>query len=61
MRRPSSILLQWLHENQPRTSKRRCYNIKGLTAGVLYTLQLCAIGGSTGAGDWSDPVSHMAM
>ncbi len=34
---------------------------KGLTAGITYTLQLCAIGGSTGAGDWSDPVSHMAM
>jgi hypothetical protein len=34
---------------------------KGLTAGTTYTLQLCAIAGSTGAGDWSDPVSHMAM
>jgi len=34
---------------------------KGLTAGITYTLQLCAIGGSTGTGDWSDPVSHMAM
>jgi hypothetical protein len=34
---------------------------KGLTAGITYTLRLCAIGGSTGAGDWSDPVSHMAM
>jgi len=28
---------------------------------ITYTLQLCVIGGSTGAGDWSDPVSHMAM
>jgi len=28
---------------------------------VTYTLQLCAIGGNTGAGDWRDSVSHMAM
>lgn len=34
---------------------------EGLTAGVNYTLQLCAIGGSTGRGDWSAPSSHMAM
>lgn len=34
---------------------------EGLTAGITYTLQLCAIGGSTGQSDWSDPVSHMAM
>ena len=34
---------------------------KGLTAGVNYTLQLCAIGGSTGKSDWSDPVSKMAV
>ena len=34
---------------------------EGLSAGVIYTLQLCATGGSKGAGDWSDPVSHMAM
>jgi hypothetical protein len=34
---------------------------KGLTAGITYTLQLCAIGGSTGQGDWSDPVPHLAM
>lgn len=34
---------------------------KGLTAGVNYTLQLCAIGGSTGRSDWSDPVSKMAV
>lgn len=34
---------------------------KGLAAGITYTLQLCAVGGSSGSGDWSDPVSHMAM
>jgi hypothetical protein len=31
-----------------------------LTPGTVYTTQLCAVGGSTGMGDWSDPVSHMA-
>jgi hypothetical protein len=34
---------------------------KGLTAGITYTLQLCALGGSTGKSDWSDPVSKMAV
>jgi len=34
---------------------------KGLTAGVNYVMQVCAIGGSTGRGDWSDPSSRMAM
>lgn len=33
----------------------------GVIAGVKYTLQLCAIGGSTGQSDWSDPVEKMAM
>jgi hypothetical protein len=34
---------------------------KGLTPGTVYTIEVRAVGGSTGAGDWSDPVSHMAM
>ena len=34
---------------------------KGLTPGTVYTIEIRAVGGSTGAGDWSDPVSHMAM
>ena len=33
----------------------------GLIAGLKYTLQLRAIGGSTGKSDWSDPVEKMAM
>lgn len=33
----------------------------GLTARISYTLQLCAIGGSTGKSDWRDPVSKMSM
>ena len=35
--------------------------ITGLTPGLIYTVQVRAIGGSTGYSDWSDPVSHMAM
>jgi hypothetical protein len=31
-----------------------------LTPG-MHTLQLCAIGGSTGASDWSSPVWYTAM
>lgn len=33
----------------------------GLTPGVVYTVQVRALGGSTGQSDWSDPSSHMAM
>jgi hypothetical protein len=34
---------------------------KGLIAGVTYVMELCAIGGSTGQSDWSEPVSKMAQ
>lgn len=33
----------------------------GLTPGKTYTVQVRALGGSTGQSDWSDPSSHMAM
>lgn len=33
----------------------------GLTPGVVYTVQVRALGGSTGQSDWSDPSSHMTM
>lgn len=33
----------------------------GLLAGTTYTIQVRALGGSTGQSDWSDPVSHMCM
>lgn len=32
-----------------------------LTPGTNYTVQVRALGGSTGQSDWSDPSSHMAM
>lgn len=33
----------------------------GLKAGVTYVMQVCAIGGSTGQSDWSEPASKMAV
>jgi chitodextrinase len=33
----------------------------GLTPGSTYTIQVRALGGSTGQSDWSDPSTHMAM
>jgi len=35
--------------------------INGLTAGTNYSIEVRAIGGSTGYSDWSDPVSHMSL
>jgi hypothetical protein len=32
----------------------------GLTPGTVYTVEIRGVGGTTGTGDWSDPVSHMA-
>jgi len=34
--------------------------VPNLTPGITYTFKFRALGGSTGSGDWSDPVSHMA-
>jgi hypothetical protein len=34
--------------------------VNGLTPGVVYTLQVRGVGGSTGYSDWSDPQSRMA-
>jgi hypothetical protein len=42
------------------TQSRRMI-LTGLTPGQNYTVQVRAVGGSTGYSDWSDPVSHMAM
>lgn len=32
-----------------------------LTPGVLYTVQIRGLGGSTGTSDWSDPVQHRSL
>jgi hypothetical protein len=42
------------------TSSRRMV-IANLTPGNVYSVQVRAVGGSTGYSDWSDPVSHMVM
>jgi len=34
---------------------------ESLTPGLIYTVQVRALGGSTGQSDWSDPSSHMTM
>jgi hypothetical protein len=33
----------------------------GLTPGTMYTIEVRALGGSTGQSDWSDPSSHMSL
>jgi len=35
--------------------------LNGLTPGTNYSLDVRAVGGSTGYSDWSDPVSHMSL
>jgi len=35
--------------------------VPNLTPGTTYTFRFRALGGSTGSGDWSDPVSHMSL
>ena len=39
----------------------RSMPLNGLTPGTNYTVQVRAVGGSTGYSDWSDPVSHMSL
>ena len=39
----------------------RSMPLNGLTPGTIYTVQVRAIGGSTGYSDWSDPSSHMSL
>jgi hypothetical protein len=49
----------WLPSVFASDSKRIAF--EGLTPGQTYTIQVRALGGSTGYSDWSDPSSHMAM
>jgi hypothetical protein len=42
-------------------TKSRSMTLTGLTPGTIYAVQVRALGGSTGSGDWSDAVSHMCM
>ena len=42
-------------------SDSRSIPLNNLTPGTTYSLGFRAIGGSTGYGDWSDPISHMSL
>ena len=42
-------------------TKSRAMAVTGLTPGTTYAVQVRALGGTTGSGDWSDPVAHMCM
>jgi hypothetical protein len=42
-------------------TKSRKMIITGLTPATTYTVHVRAVGGTTGVGDWSDPVAHMCM
>src|SRR6266568_2059601 len=42
-------------------TKSRSMTVTGLTPGTIYAIQVRALGGSTGSGDWSDVVTHMCM
>ncbi len=42
-------------------TQARRIEVNNLTPGGTYTVQLRAIGGSTGFSDWSDPVSHIVV
>jgi len=42
-------------------SKARSMTITGLTPGTTYAIQVRALGGSTGSGDWSDTVTRICM
>ena len=42
-------------------NKSRSMTITGLTPGTIYAIQVRALGGSTGSGDWSDAITHMCM
>jgi hypothetical protein len=39
----------------------RRMEINDLTPGGNYVFEVCALGGSTGESDWSNPVSHMSL
>jgi hypothetical protein len=43
------------------TGNSRRIIFEGLTPGAMYTIEIRALGGSTGQSDWSDSISHRAM
>lgn len=49
----------WLESSFSGKSQR--ISVGGLTPGVLYTIEVRALGGLTGHSDWSDPVMHRSL
>lgn len=43
------------------TGDSRKIRFEGLTPGAMYTIQIRALGGSTGMSDWSDPSQHRSL
>ena len=50
---------EWLPSIFSGDSRRITFS--GLSPGTNYTIEVRALGGSTGQSDWSDPSTHMAM
>jgi chitodextrinase len=50
---------EWLPSVFSGDSRRITFS--GLSPGTNYTIEVRALGGSTGQSDWSDPSTHMAM
>ena len=50
---------EWLPSVYTGDSQHIVFN--GLLRGKEYTVQVRALGGTTGQSDWSDPSTHMAM
>jgi len=44
-----------------RSERKRARTITGLTPGTTYAIQVRALGGSTGSGDWSDTVTRICV
>ena len=57
--RTKAVNGDWLPSVFSGDSRRITFS--GLTPGTSYTIEVRALGGSTGQSDWSDPSSHMAM
>src|SRR5436309_13153355 len=57
----SSVSITATPSNWWWSRKSRSMTITGLTPGTIYAIQVRALGGSTGSGDWSDAVTHMCM
>ena len=60
-RPPSATAASGPWQNGGLFTNSRSMPLNGLTPGTSYTVQVRAIGGSTGSSDWSNPVGHMSL